>query len=318
MQCLCEYNTTEKLELQEELAGKWTTKKNDSFELSKVYRALGLDSKADRLASCGDFLEFAINKETGERKIYNANFCKVRLCPTCSWRRSLKVFGQLSKIMESMKKDGWQFLFLTLTIRNVKDYELSASIDELLSGYKALKRKKCFKKSIYGDYRSLEITRNPKTGLYHPHIHAILAVLPSYFKKSELYITQEKWASLWQKSMKIDYRPIIDVRRVKPKMRNGEVVKDISAVVAETAKYTVKSQDYLTGNLENDKYFVSVLDAALSHRRLIGMGGVFKEIHNELNLDDPETGSLVEQIAVDPEIWVLFKYHWRGTGYVQW
>lgn len=236
----------------------------------------------------------------------------------CSWRRSLKVFGQLSKIMDFMKSEKWQFIFLTLTIKNCDPVDLKQSITDLLNGYKQLKRKKAFKNAIFGDYRALEVTYNSDTGFYHPHLHVILCVLPSYFTDRLVYISQEKWGNMWAKSMKLDYNPIVDVRKVKcKKSAYGSTSKDLGAIVAETAKYTVKSSDYLTGNLENDKKIVFCLDNALLNRRLIGMGGAFKEAHKQLNLDNPNTGDLVEELVLNSEVWDLIKLSWHGSGYTK-
>lgn len=38
---------------------------------------------------------------------------------------------------------------------------------------------------------------------------------------------------------------------------------------------------------------VAILTSALFNRRLIAFGGAFKEVHKKLNLDDVETGDLV-------------------------
>lgn len=53
--------------------------------------------------------------------------------------------------------------------------------------------------------------------------------------------------------MKLDYVPIVHIEAVKNKKRNKKKeVTAIQAVVQETAKYSVKVADYLTGNLAND------------------------------------------------------------------
>jgi plasmid rolling circle replication initiator protein Rep len=31
------------------------------------------------------------------------------------------------------------------------------------------------------------------------------------------YISQDEWTEFWKKSAKLDYRPIVDVRSIKPK-----------------------------------------------------------------------------------------------------
>ena len=76
------------------------------------------NNKAPQLLECGKFLEFKEFIKTGDKKLNKANFCKYRLCPMCSWRRSLKIFGQASQVMAEAEKQGYRFLFVTLTQKN--------------------------------------------------------------------------------------------------------------------------------------------------------------------------------------------------------
>lgn len=76
-------------------------------------------SRLDSLAECGSFLVFDRNEQQRLR-LHRANFCKVRLCPMCSWRKSLKLFGQVSKITDVLleKNPTTRFIFVTLTVPN--------------------------------------------------------------------------------------------------------------------------------------------------------------------------------------------------------
>ncbi|MBN9007125.1 MAG: protein rep [Rhizobiales bacterium] len=48
------------------------------------------------------------------------------------------------------------------------------------------------------------------------HIHALLIVPAKYFRReNKLYIDQEKWALLWQKRRRLDYKPVVDVRMTR-------------------------------------------------------------------------------------------------------
>lgn len=76
--------------------------------------------KAYRVLDCGSYLEFKRFLLSGEFKLNGANFCKVRLCPMCSWGRELKIFAQTSKVMDkALELRDYRFIFLTLTYRNV-------------------------------------------------------------------------------------------------------------------------------------------------------------------------------------------------------
>lgn len=274
----------------------WRKKKMSNILLAESYKRLKL-KKAYRVMGCGTYLEFKKSKDNPNlKKLVGANFCKDRLCPMCSWRRSLKIFGQVSKIMDKLQEENsYEFLFLTLTVKNVNGENLGEELDKLFYGIKKFMLITKIKKSIKGWFRALEVTHNlneesDNFNTYHPHFHIILVVNKSYFKNKNLYITQEEWKSFWQKSLKVDYEPIVDVRRINGKKNK----KDIKSVVAESAKYTVKDNDYIVfGNEELTDESVYILNDSLKNRRLTAFGGEFKKIHKLLKLDDAEKDNLI-------------------------
>ena len=314
----------------------WKEKKCKSLLLSESYERIGNVKKFQRVKSCGDLLSF--KKSEDEFKLHQANFCKVRLCPMCSWRRSLKIYGQVSKIMDVLtKNEDYQYIFLTLTVKNCFDNELAKSIDSLIAAFKELNRTKEFKAAVKGYFRALEITHNLNSqsksfDTYHPHFHCILVVNKTYFNDNKIYITQKQWTSIWKKCLKIDYEPIVHITKFK-----SEDEISLKKSICETAKYTVKDNDYI---IEPCDYYkkvlpdealnlfiqytneltdksVSILDYSMSNRRLVAFGGEFKRIHKELNLDDVLDGDLIntdiENIRPDVSF-VIINYKWN-IGY---
>lgn len=305
----------------------WQGKKLRTIELAESYRRLGLDSKHFRVRDCGTYLEFKKFINDNSMKLNQANFCKVRLCPMCSWRRSLKIYGQVSKIMdEVVKNEDLEFIFLTLTTRNCEGQDLSNTIDNIFKAFNKMTKRVKYKKAIKGYFRALEVTHNLNImsdwfDTYHPHLHIILVVNKNYFKKPDLYINQEEWSNLWKQSLKADYTPLVYVTKVKESKNKG-----IEKTIAETAKYTVKSDDYIIRDDVSNEIVetmtddaVYILDKALAHRRLTAFGGILKEYHKKLNLDDMEDGNLVntdnEELREDLE-YIIESYHWN-VGYKQ-
>ena len=300
----------------------WKDKKIRTLLLSESYKRLEMNSKAYRVQECGSFLEFKKYLSTGELKLQGANFCKVRLCPMCAWRRQLKIFAQVSKVMDkALDLKDYRFIFLTLTCKNIYADDVALTIDKLFHAFKKLTERKQFKQSIKGWFRALEITHkldvNSKDfNTYHPHFHAILMVNKSYFTDKNYYISQEKWTNLWQSCLKVDYTPIVNVKAFKVSSKSK-----VAKSVAEAAKYTAKDKDYLiSDNEEMTDSSVRVLDGALANRRLTAFGGELKKIHKELNLDDAEDGDLVntdseEELREDVD-YIIEKYKWN-IGYNQ-
>lgn len=289
----------------------WRKKKLKTLKLAEIYELLGLDDKAFRVKHCSCQLAFKVDNETGEKKLDSMTSCQVRLCPMCNWRRSLKIYGQVSKVMDNaLENRDYRFLFLTLTCKNVGGKYLSKTIDKLFHAFKKLSERKVFKQSVKGWFRALEVTHNldersESYDTYHPHFHIILMVNKSYFNKPEIYISQEKWTSLWKSCLKVDYTPIVHVTAFKTGTK-----KETAKSVAETAKYTVKDEDYLIPeDKELSKEAVYTLDRALANRRLVAFGGGLRQIHRELNLDDIENGDLVNTDNEDEELREDVKYH---------
>lgn len=321
--------------LEGELASKWKPKKQYSVWLSDIYMRLGYCSKAQQVAECGSFLEFrkpvpsvdalaATTSQPGTTsdgwKLSDANFCRDRLCPVCQWRKTLKVFTQVSRIMDCIGSDN-NFLFLTLTVPNCSGRDLSVTIDKIQKAWSKFRQYKKFERAVNGYFKALEITYNENTDTYHPHLHIILSVDPDYFT-SDKYIDQSspnfEWTKMWQKALKMQKQPIVDVRRVKPKNAEGDrTVKALSSAVAEVSKYSVKSSDYLRRGRDNDK-IVFWLMTALSGRRLCSFGGIFEDVRKSLKLDDYEDGDLIHVDGTEMRqdvAYMIRRYNWSCGSY---
>lgn len=296
----------------------WQGKKMRSSLMSSHYEGLEkrigapyYGKKAEKISNCAECLTFKREKETGRLKLYQAYFCKVRLCPMCAWRRSLKIAYHNKLIVEEANrqyKPAW--IFLTLTVKNVEGDQLRQAITDMMQGYRKLFQYKKVKTGTLGFFRALEITKNHKENTYHPHFHVLIPVKRNYFGKS--YIKQAEWTSFWKKAMKLDYTPIVHVQRVKGKKgidaeaiekEVREAIEEQKAIL-EISKYPVKDTDVIRGSevTEENLDTVYYLDDALSARRLIGYGGILKEIHKELNLTDAEDGDLVRIEEDDDEV----------------
>lgn len=314
------YNNTSEMFLQDFFAGSrrevpWRLKKVSNEYLSIAYQEID-SGKAARLQECSTSLVFR-RYETGERRLHSMNSCRVRLCPLCTWRRSMRTYANNKRIFDYIAADGkkYGYVLLTLTMKNVRAKELSSSIDSLLYAFKLLAKTVPFKKAVKGWYRGLEVTHNvdplsKSYDTYHPHLHVVLCVLPSYFT-SRNYMSQDAWVQLWKKCLNVDYNPVVDVRKIKN-------VSD-SKAVAEVSKYPVKDSDVLVyDDWDLTVSTVAALDKALANRRLIAYGGILKDAKKELALADEENGDLVnigDDVAPDSDF-VLEFYYWH-TGYRQ-
>ncbi len=88
-------------------------------------------------------------------------------------------------------------------------------------------------------------------------MHVLLCVENAYFRKKENYITQVEWVDLWQKALQVNYRPVANIKAIKPNQKGD---KDIQAAIKETSKYSVKSSDFLTDDDEKNQEIVNDLE----------------------------------------------------------
>jgi Replication protein len=131
-------------------------------------------------------------------------------------------------------------------------------------------------------YRVLEITRNPDTGEFHPHLHVILLVPPGYFRRSgSLYITQAEWVMLFRKALKVDYDPRCDIRALQG-VGGGTPLDDIGKKsLFEACKYVCEPGMFIDGEMAD--FPLRELHEAVSGRRLIGMSKSLRHLSKELN-----------------------------------
>lgn len=269
----------------------WKEKKIDNVSYSEMLDILKV-KKAHNVKQCGSVLEFKPTEE-GYLKLYKTWFCKSKLCPVCNWRRAMKNSYQAQRVIEEVVKEKptARWLFLTLSTRNAIDGEtLEQSLKDLTKAFDRLSRYKKVSKNLIGFMRSTEVTVNQNDGSYNQHMHVLLCVENAYFRKKENYITQIEWVDLWQKALRVNYRPVANIKAIKPNQKGD---KDIQAAIKETSKYSVKSSDYLTGDSEKDSEIVSDLEQGLYRKRMLSYGGLLKQKHKILNLDDAEKGNLI-------------------------
>jgi len=278
----------------------WKKHKKMLRLLSRAYYELPeLIRYGDLLEGCGRELCYeACEIVEHGKKLRRANFCKVRSCSMCQWRRSLVVRSQvldLAKVhLERHPTDVP--VMLTMTVPNVSGKDLNKKIDEMARGLKRFIKRKVVRNVVRSWFKSLEVPRNRKRKDWHPHFHVLLMVPEEYFRRSSgLYLERDEWLKLWQESMRDDSITQVDVRVM---MSREE--RSLESIVAEVAKYATKPSSLV----EKDKYgreyinpeVLSELHYGLKGRRLIGYGGLFKEIRAERKMVDVEEAALEDLV----------------------
>jgi plasmid rolling circle replication initiator protein Rep len=256
----------------------WREKRLHTELVAQGWALAGEPGKARRCQDCGIWLTFGQCPRDGTKHLLQASFCRQRLCPMCIWRRSMKLTAEVSAVLH-LAAERWPerpFVMLTLTQRNVSGESLAAEVSRILDGWSKLRRRGEFKE-VAGWLRTLEVTYNAQASTWHPHLHVLLQVTPSYFT-GRGYVSHARWVALWRAVMGLGYDPSVEVHRVRQRASRGA----LGAAAAEVGKYAVKDTD-LTGTTPQEaSERLLVLDGALAGRRLVAWGGELRKLAGEL------------------------------------
>ncbi len=290
----------------------WDDHKSESVRVADLYNQNKFTKYSDRVSDCSNRLAFAITKanEAGEckLKLTGTQFCRVRHCPVCQWRRSLKWRGRFLEALPKIRLayPSHRFIFATLTQRNCPISELRSNLIHLGESFVRLTRNKAW--SVTGWVRSTEITRNSSTGEAHPHYHCLLMVPPVYFGRD--YLSTAKWAEKWQKSLKVDYLPIVHFKAIKAHLEANLIEQ-----VCHVLKYSVKPADLMA-----DPNWLGELTTQVANTRAVATGGIFKkylaEEKDDDNLINIKEDSEEEEIDQE-EAELFFKFHHQHKKYTR-
>ena len=292
---------------------QWRMGKQFNLFLGEAHEDIGNQRKAERVKYCCSYLWFleCQESENHPKKLKSAFFCKDRLCPLCQKRKSIKQFAISVQLGHELLKQypKYRFLFLTLTVPNVKLEYLNNKISHILESWKRLTNRVEVKQAVKGYYRTLEITYNHERKDYHPHLHVVLVVSARYFKTKD-YIQRDRWLEIWRESTRQPEITQVDIRTVKVKSSKKNTIDPVILVFAEACKYGLKpwstslktsirlqkgkiSRDveghaWLRPTRKETASVVNLLESALYRRRLVQYGGMLKQIKRELKIKDAE------------------------------
>ena len=280
-------------------------KKQELFirRLRSSYNRLGINEKTFvRLSTCGDFCMFLSTKNFDKMKLYKANFCKNRFCPACARRKAIKdsiaLMSMTRWILEEKKR---KFIYLTLTVPSVSEYELREKITEMNKAFERLFNRKQFNKAIKGYARKLEVSYNKKTNTFNPHFHILISVCSTYFKNN--YIRKDKWLNAWREVMKDSSITQIDIKNLTDLKEGSKNKKELLKIV----KYIAKDNQY---NMSSDDVFVAYYKN-LKSLMYFSFSGDFREARTLYSKKE-----LNKYLEIDETTWYwLITFGWAKGEY---
>ena len=285
----------------------WREYKLVSRILGKSLTELGFN-KGCRVSDCSCWMMFKQCPEDRNhpKRLKSANFCKVRLCPSCQKRRSFVEYRTMLKIHHAVLAEypKIKFLFLTLTVPNIPLERLGDELTHITQSWGKLCKRREVKGIIKASYRAIEITYNHLENTYHPHAHIILAVNSNYFTKN--YIKHDRWQQLWAESTGytedvIGSKIQVNIKRLKDEKGVSEACKyslkpwntadkKVARELRKIAKtkgditYGVQGHMYIRDTPEETTQVVSKLHDALHGKKLTHYAGLFKDYKKKLKL----------------------------------
>ena len=265
----------------------WDVRKAESDVIQQHYEGSHFQRYADRIKDCAQLLDFRLipNSDGVYRlKLSSARMCHTRTCQVCAWRRSLvykaRAYKALPKFITDHPKT--RYAFMTLTCKNCQIDELRDTIKHLNQSFARLSKRKAW--PGIGYIKTLEVTRGKDGVSAHPHLHVLLALEPSYYSRH--YLSKKKWIELWQKSLRVDYKPILDVQAIK-------VSDSPVGLLAEVIKYQAKPSSLTYATKE---WFLEYTNQ-IHGTKAFAIGGILKKYFQDLNKEETDE----EKIGNDNE-----------------
>ena len=164
---------------------------------------------------CGSQAMLSWHK-SGQWVLCQSFTCHDRFCTPCARARSARIASNLSK---KISKSGSRFVTLTLSSDATP---LTKQIDRLYRSFRTLRADEWWQHNVSGGCAFLEVTHNPHTGLWHPHLHPIIqgSFLPQH-------VLARKWFAITGNS------PIVHIK----------AVADGETIARYVSKYAAKCMD---------------------------------------------------------------------------
>ena len=254
-------------------------------------KADALLKRADRLATCGDYLVFAHYYTVDEVRLHGARLCMQHLlCPLCAIRRGAKALKSYLDRWECIRveKPLLRPFMVTLTVKDGPD--LAERFKHLHKAQHELWKRRHRKRGssldgVEGAVWSYEFKRGKNSGLWHPHLHMIALAenMPDAVQLAA------EWRNITGDSYIVDVRPISQ--------------EDPASGFVEVFKYAVKFSDQPK---EDTIHAFEILKG----KRLLASAGCFRGVKEPTNLGD-ETDDL-EGL---PYVRLFYRFHMAFTAY---
>jgi hypothetical protein len=216
------------------------------------------------------------------------------------------MFAQMLGVVKHLESE-YRFIHLVLTIPNAEnDRELVKAVKVLYKGFNTFFKYKAIRRAYKGALRCLEISYNSVEKSFHPHLHVLLAVKPSYFNDSKIYLKYDTVQELWSKAASkaaaaLQYDKLNSTTPLLQIYLRACKVGDYEGV-AEVSKYCLKPLDLSDKESDDDnKRVLLTLFSTLKGTRFVQKYGIIKEtftlLYGDSDDNDSEAADSVRSVS---------------------
>lgn len=211
-------------------------------------------------ANCGAKPLVMVDRRNDQVRVM-ANHCHDRFCQICGKARQLRIAAALKP-----RVTGHRTAFVVLTPRS-NDRPLREQITSLYQSAAKLRQTKWWKARVSGGFQCFEITWNPKTRQWHPHLHLLV-----HFD----WLSQEQLSYQW--SLVADGATVVHVSLVT---QSEKAIRECTKYIGKIVHRTVYAEPALIPDLMR----------AMKGRRLVTTFGSWRL--DPLIKDEPPDPSVV-------------------------
>jgi len=259
--------------------------------------SLSLIGRAWKLRDC--CANPTIRQREDGSTFFSPSRCRDRLCPLCAKCDARKTANRVKATTSSWD----QVRHLTLTMKS-NDKPLVEQIDQLLASFRRLRQRRWWSDRVNGGIGTLEITHNPATKQWHPHLHVLLDG---------------------------DYLPHAQLRNQWERVTAGSTIVHITAVHSRDdastyiAKYVSKPSDVA----KLDQQSAVELALALVGRRTVIAFGTAHGVGLPVRMKGPDTTGSSHVVSVraikkgleddfEPAKWAVHRLHEESPSIALW
>jgi hypothetical protein len=239
--------------------------------------------KAARIETCAANQRHRLLMRPGHPSVIisaNPRACLSRDCMSCASRTAKALARDTMDLMDYVWRlsAGAIPLMLTCTSRNQPLDQTGAMVLEHQRALKAFFAYDRIVRSILGQFGNIEIDFEHRDGRFFAHAHSHhIVIVEAGALSDHRYIRQPEWVALWKRALRVPYKPILDIRRIKSRGLSTDP-DTIRGGVREVCKYCLDSGSYIqykSGNPFVDPDVAVAFAVAVHRRRLNSMNGIF-------------------------------------------